>query len=97
LLEAISPSDLYTKSAPAALRIFDTFGKTTFATLSGNERTSFYCVPRAEFALADKIGRHIAHRLDHHQAVDLEFSARLFRGKVSMARFLEAIPANVLM
>jgi hypothetical protein len=28
------PSDLYTKTAPAALRIFDTFGKTTFATLS---------------------------------------------------------------
>jgi hypothetical protein len=28
------PSDLYTKTAPAVLRIFDTFGKTTFATLS---------------------------------------------------------------
>jgi len=26
--------DLYTKTAPAALRIFDTFCKTTFATLS---------------------------------------------------------------
>jgi hypothetical protein len=32
------PSDLYTKSAPVALRIFDTFGKTTFATLSPGER-----------------------------------------------------------
>jgi hypothetical protein len=30
----LGPSDLYTKIAPAALRIFDTFGKTTFATLS---------------------------------------------------------------
>ena len=28
------PSDLYTKTAPTALRIFDTFCKTTFATLS---------------------------------------------------------------
>ena len=28
------PSDPYTKTASAALRIFDTFGKTTFATLS---------------------------------------------------------------
>jgi hypothetical protein len=28
------PSDLYTKTARTALRIFDTFGKTTFATLS---------------------------------------------------------------
>jgi hypothetical protein len=28
------PSDFYTKNAPAALRIFDTFCKTTFATLS---------------------------------------------------------------
>jgi|SRR5580700_7188964 hypothetical protein len=26
------PSDLYTKTAPAAFRIIDTFGKTTFAT-----------------------------------------------------------------
>jgi hypothetical protein len=31
-------SDLYMKTAPAALRIFDTFGKTTFATLSGAKR-----------------------------------------------------------
>jgi len=30
------PSDFYTKTEPAALRIFDTFGKTTFATLSAN-------------------------------------------------------------
>ena len=29
------PSNLYMKNAPTALRIFDTFGKTTFATLSG--------------------------------------------------------------
>src|ERR1700722_17896479 len=28
------PSDLYTKTARTALRIFDTFGKTTFAKLS---------------------------------------------------------------
>ena len=28
------PSDLYTKTAPAALRNFETFGKATFATLS---------------------------------------------------------------
>jgi hypothetical protein len=28
------PSDPYTKTASAALRIFDTFGKMTFATLS---------------------------------------------------------------
>jgi hypothetical protein len=33
------PSDLYTKNAPAALRIFGTFGKTTFATLSALKRT----------------------------------------------------------
>jgi hypothetical protein len=32
------PSDFYTKAAPAALRIFDTFGKTTFATLSAQNR-----------------------------------------------------------
>jgi hypothetical protein len=32
------PSDLYTKTAPAALRIFETFRKTTFATLSANRR-----------------------------------------------------------
>ncbi len=30
------PSDLYTKTAPAALGIFDTFSKTTFATLPAN-------------------------------------------------------------
>jgi hypothetical protein len=30
------PSDLYTKTARTALRIFDTFGKTTFATKSAN-------------------------------------------------------------
>jgi hypothetical protein len=29
------PSDLYTKNAPAAIRNFETFGKATFATLSG--------------------------------------------------------------
>src|ERR1700688_3992018 len=34
------PSDPYTKTASAALRIFDTFGKTTFATLSPRKRTS---------------------------------------------------------
>jgi hypothetical protein len=34
------PSDLYTKTAPAALRIFDAFGKTTFATLSPRKQTS---------------------------------------------------------
>ena len=28
------PSDLYTKTAPATLRIFDTFRETTFVTLS---------------------------------------------------------------
>src|SRR3984893_6469694 len=33
------PSDPYTKTASAALRIFDTFGKTTFATLSPQQRT----------------------------------------------------------
>ncbi len=32
----LGPSDLYTKTAPTALRIFDTFGKTTFATKSAN-------------------------------------------------------------
>jgi len=32
---------VYTKTAPAALRIFDTFGKTTFATLSGVTRKSY--------------------------------------------------------
>ncbi len=32
------PSDHYTKSAPAALRIFDTSCKTTFATQSANKR-----------------------------------------------------------
>jgi hypothetical protein len=32
--EAIDDSDNLTKNAPAALRIFDTFSKTTFATLS---------------------------------------------------------------
>ena len=39
------PSDLYTKIGPAALRIFDTFGKTTFATLSLRQRT---CVAAAQ-------------------------------------------------
>ena len=34
------PSDLYTKTAPAALRIFETFGKATFATLSPQQQTS---------------------------------------------------------
>jgi hypothetical protein len=35
------PSDIYTKTAPAALRIFDTFGKTTFATASeAKQKTS---------------------------------------------------------
>ena len=34
-LRRSGPSDLYTKTAPAALRIFDSFGKT----LSGGERT----------------------------------------------------------
>jgi hypothetical protein len=33
------PSDLYTKTAPTALGISDTFCKTTFATLSRAERT----------------------------------------------------------
>jgi hypothetical protein len=28
--------NIYTKNAPAALRIFDTFSKTTFATLSAH-------------------------------------------------------------
>jgi len=31
------PSDIYTKTAPAALRIFDAFCETTFATLSGGK------------------------------------------------------------
>src|ERR1700730_11598981 len=35
------PSDPYTKTASAALRIFDTFGKTTFATLSPRTADSF--------------------------------------------------------
>jgi hypothetical protein len=35
------PSYLYMKTSPAALRIFDTFGKTTFATLSGLKRKWF--------------------------------------------------------
>jgi hypothetical protein len=35
------PSNLYTKNAPAALRIFDTFSKATFATLSGQKQTCF--------------------------------------------------------
>jgi hypothetical protein len=40
------PSDPYTKTASAALRIFDTFGKTTFATLSANCRhKSSSCPP----------------------------------------------------
>jgi hypothetical protein len=34
------PSDLHTKTARTALRIFDTFGKTTFATLSPSKQTS---------------------------------------------------------
>src|ERR1700686_3855048 len=38
------PSDPYTKTASAALRIFDTFGKTTFATLSPRKRTSSCCL-----------------------------------------------------
>src|ERR1019366_2404794 len=37
-LGRLGPSDLYTKNAPAALRIFDTFGKTTFATISATSR-----------------------------------------------------------
>jgi hypothetical protein len=35
------PSDLYAKTARTALRIFDTFGKTTFATLSDGQRKIF--------------------------------------------------------
>jgi hypothetical protein len=42
------PSDLYAKTAPAALRIFDTTGKTTFATLSRVKRTSHLRSPRSE-------------------------------------------------
>ena len=34
------PSDIYTKTAPAALRKFDAFCKTTFATVSSELRTS---------------------------------------------------------
>jgi hypothetical protein len=34
------PSDLYTKNAPAALGIFDTLCKTTFATISAQLRHS---------------------------------------------------------
>ena len=34
------PSHLYTKTEPAALGNFDTFCKTTFATISGTFRTS---------------------------------------------------------
>src|ERR1700688_4497132 len=41
------PSDPYTKTASAALRIFDTFGKTTFATLSREEQTSKICCLRS--------------------------------------------------
>jgi hypothetical protein len=44
--EAIDDSDnlsLYTKTASAALRIFDTFGKTTFATLSALLRHADRC------------------------------------------------------
>jgi hypothetical protein len=40
-LRRSGPSDLYTKTAPAALRIFDSFGKTTFATLSASKRTLY--------------------------------------------------------
>jgi hypothetical protein len=36
------PSDPYTKTASAALGIFDTFGKTTFARLSGVKQTSHF-------------------------------------------------------
>jgi hypothetical protein len=39
------PSDFYMKTAPAALRIFDTFSKTTFATLSRLKRTSCQQAP----------------------------------------------------
>src|ERR1700692_1523235 len=42
------PSDPYTKTASAALRIFDTFGKTTFATLSPREQTSSGCLGMPE-------------------------------------------------
>jgi hypothetical protein len=34
------PSYLYTKTEPAALRNFDTFCKTTFATVSAEQRTT---------------------------------------------------------
>ena len=37
------PSDLYTKTARTALRIFDTFGKTTFATLSAQNGHGAMC------------------------------------------------------
>jgi hypothetical protein len=40
-LRRSGPSDLYTKTAPAALRVFDSFGKTTFATLSASKRTLY--------------------------------------------------------
>src|SRR6202166_2832894 len=42
------PSDPYTKTASAALRIFDTFGKTTFATLSRAKRTSRFQASKSE-------------------------------------------------
>jgi hypothetical protein len=42
------PSDHYTKDAPAALRIFDISGKTTFATLSRVKRTSQLRAPKSE-------------------------------------------------
>jgi hypothetical protein len=47
--------------------------------------------------LPEHVGRHVAHRLDYHGAVDLEFFGQMIWGKVSMAQFPEAIPANVLM
>src|ERR1700722_9283515 len=43
------PPDLYTKNARTALRIFDTFGKTTFATLSGADRKWRFRAIRAAF------------------------------------------------
>jgi hypothetical protein len=43
-VERLGPSDIYTKTAPAGLGIFDTFGKTTFATLSAKRRHDHFAL-----------------------------------------------------
>ena len=55
------PSDLYTKTARTALRIFDTFGKVTFATLSARNGHS----AMSELSLLSGVNRTLCARSEY--------------------------------